>query len=531
MRLAKKPFIPLLVAGALMTGGVASAKTFIHCSEASPQGFDTALYDGSETLDYGPNIYNGLVRFTFGTTDIAPDLAQSWDISDGGKTIVFHLRKGIKFHKTDWFTPTRDFNADDVIFSLMRQKEENNPYHNYAGPYLYFNAMGMPDLIKDIVKLDDYTVKLVLTKPDAAILPDLKMEFALILSKEYADQLLKAGTPELLNRKPVGTGPFQFVAYKKDAFVRMKANPDYYRGKQPIDNLVFAITPDASVRYQKLKKNECQTMPFPNLADLDAMKNDPNLKVMEWPGLNVGYLAYNTRRKPFDDVRVRKALNMAIDKKAIIKAVFHGEGTIAKNPMPPTVWGYNDEVKDDPYDPQAAKALLKEAGVSKLKMKLWAMPVQRPYNPNARRMAELIKADWAKISVRAEIVTYEWGEYLKRSRAVDRDGAVLLGWTSDNGDPDNFLGTLLDCDAVGSNNMAQWCYGPYEALIQKAKTLVGQRDKRAELYRQAQVIFKAQAPWATIAHSKVHVPMRKNVMGYHKDPLDRHDFEGVDLVE
>ncbi|MEG9883539.1 MAG: ABC transporter substrate-binding protein [Hyphomicrobiales bacterium] len=140
--------------------------------------------------------------------------------------------------------------------------------------------------------------------------------------------------------------------------------------------------------------------------------------------MNIGYLAYNTRQQPFDDGRVRKALNMAIDKKAIIKAVFHGEGTIAKNPMPPTVRGYNDEVKGDPYDPQAAKALLKEVSIDHLEMKLWAMPVQRPDNPNARRMAELIKADWAKIGVRAEIVTHEWGEYLKRMDDVDRNGAV-----------------------------------------------------------------------------------------------------------
>lgn len=527
-----KQVVALSLAAVLMAAGTwpAQAKTFVFCSEASPEGFDPGRYTSSTTFDASAhNIYNQLVRFDPGTTNLIPDLAKSWDISEDGKTIVFHLRKGVKFHTTDWFTPSRDFNADDVVFSLTRQIDEHNPYYNYGGAYAYFDGMGLTDIIKQIVKIDDDTVKFVLTRPEAPFLADMAMEFTSVLSKEYADQLLEAGTPELLNRKPVGTGPFQFVAYKKDAMIRYKANPNYFRGKQPIDTLVFAITPDASVRYQKLKANECQLMPFPNPADLEAIKNDSDLKLMQWPGVNIGYLAYNTRQKPFDDVRVRKALNMAIDKKAIIDAIFLGQAMVAKNPMPPTIWGYNDAVEDDPYDLEAARALLKEAGVSKFKMKLWAMPVSRPYNPNARRMAQMIQADWAKIGVRAEIVTYEWGEYLKHIDDIDRDGAVLIGWTGVNGDPDIFLSALLGCDAVGGNNNAQWCYGPYETLIQKAKTLIGQREKRAELYAQAQMIFKEQAPWATIAYAKVSVVMRKTVIGYKADPFDKHCFEGIDL--
>ena len=523
----------LSLAAVLMAAGTwpVQAKTLVYCSAASPGGFDPAVHTDAPTFYASAhNIYNQLVRFEAGAT-IAPDLAESWNVSDDWLSVTFHLRKGIKFQTTDWFTPSRNFNADDVVFSFMRQKDESNPYHSYAGPYIYFNDMGMSDLIEDIVKIDDDTVKFVMTRPDATILADLAMEFASILSKEYADQLLAAGIPELLNRKPVGNGAFQFISYKKDAMIRYKANPDYFRGKQPIDHLVFAITPDASVRYQKLKADECQLIEAPNPADLESIKSDPDLKLLEYQAMDVGYLAYNTRRKPFDDVRVRKALNMAIDKKAIIDAVFLGQAMVAKNPIPPTIWGYNDDVEDDPYDPQAARQLLKAAGIDGLETKLWAMPVSRPYNPNARRMAEMIQADWAKIGVKAEIVTYEWGEYLKRYKVLDRDGAVLLGWIGDNGDPDNFLGLLLNCGAVGGNNGAQWCYGPYEALIKKAKTLVGQKDKRAELYRRAQVIFKEQAPWATIAHSTVSVPMRKNVTGYRAGPLYGHSFEGVDLVE
>ena len=158
------------------------------------------------------------------------------------------------------------------------------------------------------------------------------------------------------------------------------------------------------------------------------------------------------------------------------------------------------------------------------------MPVSRPYNPNARRMAELIQSDFAKVGVDVEIVSYEWGEYLDRSKAEDRDGAVLLGWTGDNGDPDNFLAVLLGCDGVGGSNRAQWCYQPFEDLIQKAK-VTSDMAERTKLYEEAQVAFKEQAPWATIAHSVVYMPVRKEVTGYKVHPLGGHIFYGVDIAE
>jgi dipeptide transport system substrate-binding protein len=207
--------------------------------------------------------------------------------------------------------------------------------------------------------------------------------------------------------------------------------------------------------------------------------------------------------------------------------VFQGSGKIAKNPIPPTMWSYNNDTVDYAYDPVKAKALLKEAGVSDLKTNIWAMPVQRPYNPNARRMAEIIQADWAKVGVDAEIVSYEWGEYLKRSKQGEHD-TVFLGWTGDNGDPDNFLSVLLSCDAVGGGNRAMWCYKPFNDVIMKAKQISNQAD-RTPLYEEAQLIFKEQAPWITIAHSVTYQPVRKEVQGFKIDPLGGHYFYGVSL--
>ncbi len=519
-------------AAALLLGTTAAfaGGNLIYCSEGSPEGFDPALFTSGTTFDASSQpIYNRLMEFKTGTTEVIPGLAESVDVSADGLEYTFHLRKGVKFHSNAQFTPSRDFNADDVIFTFDRQSNEANPFNKASGgTWEYFSGMGMPDLIKKIVRVDDYTVKFVLTHPEAPFVSDLAMDFASIMSKEYADAMLAAGTPEALNTAPIGTGPFSFVAYQKDAVIRYAANPNYWRGKADIDNLIFAITPDASVRYQKLKAGECQIMPYPNPADVQAMKDDPNIIVKEQEGLNVGYLAYNTLMPPFDNPKVRKALNMAIDKQAIIDVVFQGSGQIAKNPIPPTMWSYNDAVKDDPYDPEAAKAALAAEGVTDLNLKIWAMPVQRPYNPNARRMAELMQEDFAKIGVKVDIVSYEWGEYLSRSRAKDRDGAVLLGWTGDNGDPDNFLAVLLGCDGVGNSNRAQWCYQPFEDLIQKAK-ITTDIAERTKLYERAQVVFKEQAPWATIAHSVVYMPMRPEVKGFKVHPLGSHIFYGVSL--
>ena len=525
--------LPALCGATLLATTNVNAKTLVHCSEGSPEGFDAALYTAGTTFDASSRtLYNRLVEFERGTTTIVPALAESWNVSEDGLEYTFNLRKGVKFHTTDYFAPSRDFNADDVVFSFTRQLKKDHPWHQYTAgtAWEYFDGMSMPSLVGDVVKVDDHTIKFMLTRPEAPMIANLGMDFASIVSKEYADALSAAGNLEDMNQKPIGTGPFKFVAYQKDAVIRYKAHDDYWAGRAAIDDLIFAITTEPAVRHQKLKAGECHFNPYPQPADLQAIQDDPELTLAQQEGLNVGYLAYNTKVAPYDNVNVRKALNMAIDKQAILDAVFQGAGKAAKNPIPPTIWSYNDAIVDDSYDPEAAKKMLAAEGVSDLKMKIWAMPVQRPYNPDARRMAEVMQADFAKVGVDVEIVSYEWGEYLKRSKAEDRDGAVLLGWTGDNGDPDNFLAVLLGCDGVGGSNRAQWCHQPFEDVIQKAK-VVSDSSERTRLYEQAQVIFKEQAPWATIAHSVVSKAMRNEVTGYKIDPFGGHVFYGVDIAE
>jgi len=513
-----------------LAGVNADAKTCVFCSEGSPEGFNPAFYTAGTTFDASSRpIFDRLVLFELGTTKTIPGLAEKWTISPDGKTYTFHLRKGVKFHTTKNFTPTRDFNADDVIFTFERQRDKNQPYHKVSGGnYEYFVSTGMAALIQSIEKKDDYTVVFNLVKPDAPFIANIAMDFASIHSAEYADKMMKAGTPQEVDLNPVGTGPYVLVQYQKDSTIRYESHKQYWRGPAKIDKLVYSITPDASVRYAKLKAGECHVMPYPNPADLAQMAKDKDINLMQKEGLNVGYLAFNTEKKPFDNVKVRQALNMAINKQAIIDAVFQGAGKIAKNPIPPTIWSYNDKVKDYPYDPTAAKKLLAEAGFPNgFETDIWAMPVQRPYNPNARRMAEIIQADWDKIGVKAKIVTYEWGEYLKRSKEGEHQ-TLLLGWTGDNGDPDNFLAVLLGCEAVGSANRARWCYKPFDDLLKQAK-ITSDVAERTRLYEKAQVIFKEQAPWVTIAHSVVFKPMRNEVVNFKIDPFGGHVFYGVDI--
>ena len=189
----------LLLATAFAAGlaGAASAKTLVYCSEGSPAGFDPGLYTAGTDFDASSKpVYNRLVEFERGTTNVIPGLAEKWDVSDDGLTYTFHLRKGVKFQTTDYFTPTRDFNADDVVFSFERMLDKNNPYYDYAGgQYDYFVGMGMPDAIKSVEKVDDYTVKFTLNAPNAPFIADLAMDFASIMSKEYTDKLLADGHP------------------------------------------------------------------------------------------------------------------------------------------------------------------------------------------------------------------------------------------------------------------------------------------------------------------------------------------------
>ena len=527
----KKNTLKTMIAAGLILGcGVThAASNLVFCSEGSPAGFDPGQYTTGTDFDASAEtVFNRLSQFERGSTKVIPGLATNWDVSPDGLTYTFHLRDGVKFHTTEYFKPTRNFNADDVLFTFNRMLDKDMPFSKaYPSVFPYFTDMGMNENITKVEKVDDHTVKFTLNGVNAAFIQNMAMSFASIQSAEYADQLLKEGKAQNINQKPIGTGPFVFSKYQKDAQIRFKGNKDYWKPEDvKIDNLIFAITTDASVRMQKLKKNECQITAFPRPADIKPLQEDKNLKMPSQPGFNLGYIAYNFTRKPFDKLEVRQALDMAVNKKSIIDAVYQGAGQLAVNGLPPTQWSYDETIKDAGYNPQKAKELLKAAGVKEgTQITLWAMPVQRPYNPNAKLMAEMLQADWSKIGIKANIVSYEWGEYIKRAHAGEHD-VMLIGFTGDNGDPDNWLGTLYSCNSVNGNNFAKWCNDGYEKLV-KAAAATTDVEKRTALYKEAQRVLKAQVPITPIAHSTVYQPMRTSVMDFRISPFGLSSFYGV----
>lgn len=509
----------------------AKKKTFVYCSEGSPSTFNPQIaMDGTTFNASSKTVYNRLVEFKRGSTDILPALATSWEYDNKSMIWTFNLRRGVKWHSSKRFSPTREFNADDVLFSLNRMRLKTHPYHKVSGGrYEYFEAMEMSKLIKDIVKINDYKIKISLTKNFSPFLANLAMDFASILSKEYGDKMLKAGTPEMVDTHPIGTGVFVFQKYAKDSMIRFTANKNYFGNKTPLDELVFSITVDKNVRIQKLKTGECHLVAYPAVQSLDEIKKNKNLVVLEQEGSNVAYLGMNTKVKPFDNLLVRRAINHALNRKSYLSTVYKNTAVLAKNPIPPTLWGYNDKVKDYEYNPDLAKKLLKQAGYPKgFTAELWTLPVQRPYMPDGKKAGVLMQADLAKVGIKVKLVTYDWPTYLSKASAGEHQ-MLQLGWSGDNGDPDNFLSVLLSCAGVesGANN-ARWCDKEFDSYIRKASSITNV-SKRSALYKKAQLRFKEQAPWVVLAHAKVFRAMSKRVRGYKIDPLGSDRFDGVDL--
>src|SRR5690606_24258686 len=270
--------------------------------------------------DAAEPIYNRLVEFERGGTAVQPALATAWQVSEDGLRYTFQLREGVKFHGNKDFTPSRDVNADDVLFTFQRMLDRQHPVRKaYPTESPYFASMGLDKNIARIEKSGPLSVPFTLNTVDAAFIQSLAMSFASILSAEYADYLLAQGRPSDINQKPIGTGPFVFQRYQKDSQIRYKGNKDYWAAQEvKIDNLVFSINIDPSVRIQKLRRNECQVTLHPRPADLPTLKADSSLQILQKPGFNLGYIAYNTQHPPFDRLEVRQAMDMAVNKQAIV---------------------------------------------------------------------------------------------------------------------------------------------------------------------------------------------------------------------
>jgi dipeptide transport system substrate-binding protein len=361
-----------------------------------------------------------------------------------------------------------------------------------------------------------------------------------VVSAEYHDKMLAAGKQDNPATNPIGTGPFEFVGYQKDAAIRMRGFRDHWARSvagmedrtAKVENLVFSIVTDPTVRYQKTLAGECHIMRFPNPADMPAIRANAQLKTAIIPGLDYGFLGYNVQKKPFDDKRVRQALSLAINKQAIRNIIFL-EGTFGE-PMggvvPPGLLGYDDSIKPYPEDIERAKRLLAEAGLPNgFKTTMWAMPVVRAYMPNARRTAELMQSDLKRIGVDAEIVTVEWAEYLRRSQQGEHE-TVILGWNYAYADAGQILELGWSCEGARNGlNRSRWCNDDFDRAINRARTITDETE-RSQLYRQAQRVFHEESPALLIAYAAKVGITRPEVTNFKLVPAGPQPLYGVGLA-
>ena len=486
------------------------------------------------------NIFEGLVKFKKASTSIEPCLATSWEVSEDGKEIIFQLRKEVKFHDGT------DFNADAVIFSFARQCDPNHPYHNY-GKWYYWDYLYSD--IKEVKKIDDYSVKFILKKPNVYILTSLALYKVSIVSPSNAEKY-----KEDAFKHPCGTGPFKFVEWIKDDHITLVANDNYWLEKPRIDKLIFKVIPDPSARLIALEVGEIQGMEFPNPADFNRINNNKELILMSQPGMNIGFIAINTGYgyidenkngirdldseplmktpgyfEPLTKKKVRQAINMAIDKQAIVDNIYMGAAIKAKNGMPPSMLGYNDEIKDYPYNVKRAKELLAEAGYPNgFEVTLHVMPVSRPYMFDPPKIAEAIQSYLAAIGITVKFYQVDWTNYLQETQAGNHQ-ICLLGWTSDNGDPDSLMNVLYGADSCSignSSNFAFYNNRDVQELFSKALATYDE-EERITYYKKAQEMIHEYAGWVFLAHSTQNIVLNKNVHGFVLYPTSRYFFYPV----
>ncbi|WP_421298129.1 ABC transporter substrate-binding protein SapA [Aeromonas veronii] len=497
----------------------ASKTGLIYCAEGSPLSFNPHVSNSGVTLDASARpLYDRLLEVNPNTLALEPALATNWHVSEDGLTYTLTLREGVSFHHTAWFTPSRPFNADDVVFTYARQLDEQHPYHLVSGgDYPYFFSLGQDQLIKKVYKKGPHTVVFELNQPNASFLATLASDYAVILSAEYADQLLNAGTPTLLDSRPIGTGPFSFKEYRHNEFIRYQRHPAYWNGPAKIEQLVYDITPKSAKRLAKLLTGECDVMSTPAASQLSVIKEHPDLSLSVQSGMNVAFLALNTRKPPFNNVKVRQAIASAINVDNLLQAVYFDTGLPANSLLPPLSWGYNPSLPERKPDLKRARQLLKEAGLEQgLEMQVLVQPDARPYNPDAVKTAQLIRSDLAKVGIKLKIVQQEW-PVIERRLLNGQYDSLLSGWIADNADPDNFFRQLLSCSAVErGNNYSRWCSPAFDQLLDDAVT-TPQLSFRLRNYYYAQTLLNEQLPLIPLAHAL-------------RTQVTRSDIEGLTLM-
>jgi len=494
----------------------------IFCVGSLNQNLNPQLHSsGMLASSVSQQIYNRLLEVNPYTQQLDGSLATHWQVSPDGLVYTFTLRQGVRFQTTDWFTPSREFNAEDVVFSFRRLLDARHPFHRISGGrYPFFDNLRFSELVRSVRALSPWQVQFVLSRPDASFLANLASDYAVILSAEYGARLQTEGTLAWLDHRPVGTGPFKVKEYRPEEFLRLYRHDGYWEGPPPLSQLVFDYTPKASKRLTKLMTGECQVMVYPAVTQLPFIRQDPSLDLVERNSLNTAFLALNTGKAPFNDVRVRQALAMAIDRQTLLQAVYYDSGQKADNLLPPLSWAHDANLKGPDFDLQAARKLLTRAGYPRgFAMTLWVQPGERAYNPDALKTAQLVQADLARLGIRVTITQLKWSIMRTQLREGRHDG-VIMGWAADTADPDNILRPLLSCDAAhqGGLNISAWCNPQFDRLLDDALT-TRRLSQRVQDYHEAQALLAREMPLIPLAHALSIHAFRSNLHQVEVTPM------------
>lgn len=501
---------------------------FVYCVSGQVNTFNPSKASSGLIVDtLAAQFYDRLLDVDPYTYRLMPELAESWEVLDNGATYRFHLRRDVPFQKTDWFTPTRKMNADDVVFTFQRIFDRNNPWHNVNGSnFPYFDSLQFADNVKSVRKLDNHTVEFRLAQPDASFLWHLATHYASVMSAEYARKLEKEDRQEQLDRQPVGTGPYQLSEYRAGQFIRLQRHDDFWRGKPLMPQVVVDLGSGGTGRLSKLLTGECDVRAWPAASQLSILRDDPRLRLTLRPGMNVAYLAFNTAKPPLNNPAVRHALALAINNQRLMQSIYYGTAETAASILPRASWAYDNEAKITEYDPAKSREQLKSLGLENLTLKLWVPTRSQAWNPSPLKTAELIQADMAQVGVKVVIVPVE-GRF-QEARLMDMSHDLTLsGWATDSNDPDSFFRPLLSCAAIHSQtNLAHWCDPKFDSVLRKALSSQ-QLAARIEAYDEAQSILAQELPILPLASSLRLQAYRYDIKGLVLSPFGNASFAGV----
>lgn len=501
---------------------------FVYCVNGTVNTFNPQMVSSGLVVDtLAAQLYDRLLDVDPYTYRLVPDLAQSWEVRDNGATYRFHLRKDVAFQHTNWFTPTRNMNADDVVFSFARMFDRQHPWHNVnGGSYPYFDSLQFVDSVQSVKKLDNATVEIRLNSPDASFLWHIATHYAPVLSQEYASQLSARGQQEQLDRNPVGTGPFQLSEYRTGQYLRLARNPHYWRGVPRLQQVVIDLGVGGTGRLSKLLTGECDVLAYPAASQLSILRDDPRLRMTLRPGMNIAYLAFNTRKAPLDRPEVRHALALAINNERLMESIYYGTAETAASILPRASWAYDNDARVTEYNPDKAREALKALGIEDLHLRLVVPTTSMSWNPSPLKTAELLQADLAQVGVRVTIIPVE-GRFQEAQLMAMNHDLTLTGWATDSNDPDSFFRPLLSCAAIRSQtNYAHWCSPSFDEALQRA-LLSQQLSARIDSYDRAQQILAQELPVLPLASSLRLQAYRHDIKGLVLSPFGNASFAGV----